>query len=204
MESADFAERFNGWKITERQITEIKAGNANAIAAFISDNSRRVRAMAFSFLSKRRGTHRYAGYEIADLLNQLFVDLPYLRFKDGRGLWSQIRACFRCVLVGGIVNRNSRDIACRVSVDCPAFADDDGGTLADFIPDRAPSPLERVEQAETVEESAPEILACLSDVLKRGKGACGTESTLRAVVEYVFAGYTFAQIKHFAGVCNAL
>lgn len=155
--------------------------------------------MAFSFLAKRRGAQRYAGYEIADLLNQLFVDLPHLRFKDGRGLWSQIRACFRCVPVGGIVNRNSRDIACRVSVDSPAFADDDGGTLADFIPDRAPSPLERVEQAETVEESAPEILACLSDVLKRSKGECGTESALRAVVEYVFAGYTFAQVTRFAG-----
>lgn len=203
MENADFAERFNGWRITEEQITEIKAGNAQAIAAFISDNLRRVRAMAFSFLSKRHSTQRYAGYEIADLLNQLFVDLPHLRFKDGRGLWSQIRACFRCVPVGGFVNRNSRDVSCRVSVDSPAFADDDGGTLADFIPDRAPSPLERVEQAETVEESAPEILACLSDVLKRSKGACGTESTLRAVVEYVFAGYTFAQVKRFAGVCNA-
>ena len=199
MESADFAERFDGWKITERQITEIKAGSANAIAAFISDNENRLRGLAGAFLRKRRGVSRYAGYEIADLLNQLFVDLPHLRFKDGRGLWSQIRACFRCVPVGGFVNRNSRDVACRVSVDSPAFADDDGGTLADFIPDCSPSPLERVEQTETVEESAPEILACLSDVLKRSKGACGTESTLRAVVEYVFAGYTFAQVTRFAG-----
>ena len=60
-----------------------------------------------------------------------------------------------------------------------------------------------VAPAPVVEESAPEILACLSDVLKRSKGECGTENTLRAVVEYVFAGYTFAQVKRFAGVCNA-
>lgn len=200
MESADFAERFDGWTITEKQVAEIKDGRADAIAAFISDNARRLNNMARAFLRKRACVQRYAGYETADLINQLFCDFPSLRYTDGGGLCRQIRQCFLRMVYGGLRSR-SRSVARVVSVETPASVLD-GLTLADVLPDGAPSPLDLVESAETVEESAPEIFACLSDIVRRGKPCCdvATSEDLRALVEYVFAGYTFAQIKRFAGV----
>lgn len=200
MESADFAERFNGWKITERQITEIKASNAQAIAAFISDNENRLRHMATAYLWKRRGMQRYAGLETDDLLNQLFVDLPRFCFKDGRGLWYSVRRCFAYTDIGGLCAVHSCEPACFRSLDEP-LQETDERTLAAVIPDRSPSPLERMEQAESIEERAPEIFACLSDLIGRRKTATRYKARdLRAVVEYVFAGYSYIQIKRLAGV----
>ena len=204
MESADFAERFSGWKITERQITEIKAGSANAIAAFISDNENRLRGLAGAFLRKRRGVSRYAGYEIADLLNQLFVDLPLIDFARPCPFVFQVWRCYCCVVWGGLAHCGYVEPHRSFGLD-DYIAGMDEKTFADALPDNSPSALDRIEREESDRESAPKIAAVLWDVLGRRKITSEKRREyLNGLLEYVFADYTAAQIQKLVGGAYAV
>lgn len=75
-----------GWKITEEQITSIKNKEIEAINNFYFDNEERLRKCAMRYASERNFYKKGVYCDIEDLMQQLYVDIPYLDYSTGRDL----------------------------------------------------------------------------------------------------------------------
>ena len=84
----------------------------------------------------------------------------------------------------------------------PVENDNEDLVFGGLVADSSPSPLELVERQETEEESAASIYACVRDiVVKMRTSKEQKERFLRELLERVFVGYTYEQVRRMAGGC---
>lgn len=74
---------WRGWIITAEQIEAIKAHDREAINKFYFDNYNHLYGMAFNYVYKRRVLHKQYAYEVEDVIQSLYVDMPNLVFNKG-------------------------------------------------------------------------------------------------------------------------
>lgn len=189
------------WQYTAEQVSAIKSGDMQAISKFIFDNERRLRNMAWAFLRKRLTLHKYAGYCVDDFFNQLFIDLPLFKFDGEKAIKNSVCDCFRCVVFGGGISYKCEPYI-DFSLSQPVENDNEDLVFGGLVADSSPSPLELVERQETEEESAASIYACVRDiVVKMRTSKEQKERFLRELLERVFVGYTYEQVRRMAGGC---
>lgn len=99
-----------GWQFEESQIIKIKEFDVTALTQFYNDNLKLLTLISYKYLSKRRW-HGYNDIELDDLLNQVYVDLPYYDFSSRKYLYTSITNSFRLFTTGGIKSKNKRRIA---------------------------------------------------------------------------------------------
>ena len=90
------------WRFTEDQIYKIKMFNKLAIRKFYEDNYNLICAMACKFVSQRVNIKRDYSFNVDDLKNQVYIDLPYYDFSSrGRLYFCIIKGSFLKVNFGG-------------------------------------------------------------------------------------------------------
>lgn len=94
------------WTFTEEQIVNIKHFSVEDMNKFYFDNYDIIMRMAKGFVHKESmyGCHIY---DINDLLQQVYIDLPYYSFRSRHALYiSIVKGSFKFVNYGGIKARN--------------------------------------------------------------------------------------------------
>ena len=192
--------RFGRFIMDEEQAERIAAGDMSAVWAFIENNRMYLTRWARKFLRVRLYFLPKGYYEEDDLLNQIYVDLPFYDLSGEKGLGISVFRSFMSIDCGGIRFRKKRQrhtdsLDAPLSVAARSGDKEDGGTLQDLLPNREPTPEEAFIRRETDEALIPRAVCALSDALSDG----GTmtekmKSELADLLEYVFVGYTFEQL----------
>lgn len=175
------------WKITPEQVEAIKANDREAINVAYFDNYQKFAKIGYNFC---RRVHDYNDRE--DFLQQVYVDMPKFDYANTRTFYFSLSRCFFTLRHG--LSRN-------VSLDAELSDDDDGFTLGSMLADEN-SLEESVERAEIAREIAPEMFNLLREMLreknKEKKFGAEEERGLREMLEYIFVGYTYEQIRQYA------
>ena len=166
------------WKITPEQIEKLKAKDIETLNKVYFDNLEKFKRIGKALCFKARD---FSYYE--DFINQIYIDLPFYNFENlSRFYMSLIISFKRC--------RNFSKY--EISIDTPISGTDEltlGDTLRG-VEDIA----EQTERAEAVKEFAPKFFKVIEKVIGNETKA----EDLRELAEYVFTGYTFAQITRLA------
>lgn len=174
------------WKITPEQVKAIKANDREAINAAYFDNYQKFAKIGYNFC---RRVHDYNDRE--DFLQQVYVDMPMFDYTDTRTFYISLCMCFKSLRKGTLKN---------ASLDAE-LTDEDGYTLGDKLADENDL-AESVERAEIARETAPEMFNLLREMLreknKEKKFRAEEERGLREMLEYIFVGYTYEQIRQYA------
>lgn len=166
------------WKITPEQIERLKAKDIETLNKVYFDNLEKFKRIGLSFCCKSRNYDFYG-----DFLNQVYVDLPFYRFDNLGTMYSSLRRSFkRCRMWSSY----------EISIETPIDGTDEL-TLGDSVED-GEDIADRTERAEAVEEFAPKFF----NVVQKITGKDENDEELRELVEYVFTGYTYAQILRLA------
>lgn len=193
------------WKpfvIEEGQIELIKQSDKNAMAKFIIENERFLRGWAFNFLALRKLRRNSCFYEIDDLVNQLFVDMPLFNFANKKALFVSVTRSFLGVPFGGYRFSNKRDISVSSFDDFVKGSSRtgeriEGSRYGEFVASSDLSPLEVIEQEEHCNEVLLSVFNQLQDVsLSRTSKKRFKE--LLNLVEYIFPNYTFEEVCVYA------
>ena len=95
------------WVFTEEQIKNIKNFSAEDISKFYNDNYEILLGMAKKFIKKqkRMGMHNY---DIQDLIQQVWVDIPYYSYTTRFSLYASIvDGTFKYINYGGMKAKRS-------------------------------------------------------------------------------------------------
>lgn len=91
------------WTFTEEQIVNIKHFSVEDMNKFYFDNYDVIMRMAKGFVHKEHCRYRY---DINDLLQQVYIDLPYYSYRSRYALYlSIVKGSFKLVNYGGIKAR---------------------------------------------------------------------------------------------------
>lgn len=94
------------WVFTEDQIHKIKMHNRLAINKFFEDNYELIKKMAYKFKRNQINIYQDYSFDIQELINQVYVDLPYYNFESRANLFNSItKGSFLCVNDGGYLFR---------------------------------------------------------------------------------------------------
>lgn len=171
------------WKITPEQVKAIKANDREAINAAYFDNYQKFAKIGYNFC---RRVHDYNDRE--DFLQQVYVDMPKFDYTNTQTFYLSLCRCFK---------RLRNYISKNVSFDAE-LTDEDGYTLGDKMADENDL-AESVERAEIARETATEMFNLLREMLrgknKEKKFGAEEERGLREMLEYIFVGYTYEQIR---------
>ncbi len=101
------------WQFTDEQIRQIKNKDQNAMYKFYQDNYEIFCKMAGSFISLEYSLNGYRMYEFNDLMQQVYVDLPYYSYSSRTSLYrSIVFGTFKNVNFGGITSKGKSDRFC--------------------------------------------------------------------------------------------
>lgn len=120
----DIMQDKGAWQFTDELIFRIKRGEASAVAEFFNTNYNLLSRIASSFFWRAFSIHN-ADFTIDDLLNQLYVDIPFYRYSSRSVLYRDIIfGSFANVNDGGIkANRSDVKFSQCVSLDAPLTED---------------------------------------------------------------------------------
>lgn len=128
------------WQFTQEQAEAIKNGDISARNKFYTDNYQQIRRLAQSYCKKE--THIRCRDLVEDMVNQVYLDLPYLRYDDKAYFNYTLYKSFYYVAFGGLsyliennmtgADRKSKDIIIH-SLDAPMTEDENGLTLLDCL-----------------------------------------------------------------------
>lgn len=97
------------WKFSNETITKLKQWNPKAMQEFYYDNLEIITKMAYKFVRNRVDLFRDYSYDVQDLIQQVYIDLPYYDFRSRINLWYCIvKGSFLRVNEGGITTSNNR------------------------------------------------------------------------------------------------
>lgn len=166
------------WKITPEQIERLKAKDIETLNKVYFDNLEKFKRIGITFCLKARDFYFYD-----DFLNQVYVDLPFYHFENLSKFYMSLNTSFkRCRCFSRY----------EISIETPIDGTNEL-TLGDTVAD-GEDIADRTERAEAVEEFAPKFF----NVVQKITGKDENDEELRELVEYVFTGYTYAQILRLA------
>lgn len=116
------------WRFTDDLIIRIKQGDTAAITKFYNANYDIFAGMARKYVWKQRNLCRNFLYEFDDLIQQVYVDIPYYDYSSRCNLYYGIvKGTFMCVNEGGIIAAKRKHITASsiISYDAP-MTDKDG------------------------------------------------------------------------------
>lgn len=91
------------WIYTSEQAKSIKSGDIDSRNKFYFDNYERIKILAKSFLSRGRAFSRSILCSLDDLLQQVYLDLPFFCFDTPQAItFSLKRRCFYLCSFGGL------------------------------------------------------------------------------------------------------
>lgn len=204
------------FKLCSELVVRMAAGEMSALFEFVESNIKFLTGWAVKVLRNYTNVVPANEYEAGDCINQIFVDFIYYDFSDVFHLLCSIFRSFVGVASGGI----SKSIWCKlrnqqpISLDTPLNISQRSGdkkescTLGEMLASDEPSPLEVIETDEHIKEIAPRYFnelgrifgvdtsgATIGELLAfKGKEFSG----FRDVVEEVFRGYTFEEVRTYA------
>lgn len=174
------------WKITPEQVEAIKANDREAINVAYFDNYQKFAKIGYNFCRRVRNYN-----DREDFLQQVYVDMPKFDYTNTLTFYLSLSRCFFSLRRGTKKN---------VSLDAE-LTDEDGYTLGDKLAD-GNDLAESVERAEMAKETALEMFNLLREMLreknKEKKFGAEEERGLREMLEYIFVGYTYEQIRQYA------
>lgn len=214
--------RFGRFLFEDEQAERVKAGDMSAVWEFIEDNRKFLTAWARKYIRNRFYYMPQGYYEADDLLNQIYVDFPLYRLENEKAIFSSIARSFARISCGGYSGRTLVRKNKEISLDAPSEISErsgernEGSTLSDILPSREPTPFAALERKEHVQEIAPRYFreigrlfkadetgsdggATFGEMLAEKYGStAGTENSFQTVIEEVFFGYSFEEIKAYA------
>lgn len=189
------------WKpfvIEEGQAELIKQSDRDAMAKFIIANENFLRGWAYNFLYLGKLHRNSFLYDPDDLVNQVFVDMPYYDFTDKKALFVSVSRSFIGVPFGGYRFSNRRDISVSSLDDFIAGSlrtgeKIEGSRYGDFAVSTDLSPLEVIEHAEHCNTVLLSVFNQLQSVLS-SRSSEKSSKELRDLVEYIFPNYTYSEV----------
>ena len=112
------------WQFTDDTIVRIKQGDTAAIAEFYNTNYTILTKMARKYVWIQHNLFRNYLYEFDDLMQQVYVDIPYYDYSSRSHLYCNIlRGSFSRLLEGGILSAASKhlDASRIISYDTPVM-----------------------------------------------------------------------------------
>ncbi len=107
MKEIKIMEDKGSWVFTEEQIKNIKNFSAEDISKFYNDNFDIIMRMAKKFIKKARSEGLYC-YDLQDLINQVYIDIPYYYYNTRNTLYKSIvKGTFKYINYGGIKAKRS-------------------------------------------------------------------------------------------------
>ncbi len=159
------------WIFTEDQIQKIKMFNRKAVAKFFEDNKLLITCMAKKFILQRVNIFRNYSYFLDDLINQVYVDLPYYNFSSRSSLFASIvKGSFLRVNDGGITFPAEKYISSKKVISYDAPLEDNKNTS--YFLDTLASTQDVADiylNAEDREKKDAEILAYLEKTIPNKK-----------------------------------
>ena len=218
--------RFGRFVFTDEQAERVAAGDMSAVWEFIEDNRKHLECWAQKFIRNHlsflpQDMHG-SFYKSDELLNQIFVDFPFYKLENEETLGKSIYCSFLGISCGGSRWSWKHRQNCETSFDAPAGVHrrsgetEEAGTLKDLLPSMELIPSEVVERKEHVEEIAPHYFYEIGRLFKHEKEERESGATIgellnyqssrhykqvnafQDVIEEVFFGYTFEEIKAYA------
>lgn len=109
--------KFELWGITAEQADKIRAGDVDARNDFYFKNYDILERIAKTFARRHNAAFGRPVYDVAEMLAQLYVDLPFLYWKNGAHLLESIRHCsFTWSAFGGYAQRKIQGLSVKY---CP-------------------------------------------------------------------------------------
>lgn len=164
--------KYEFYKLEPKTLAGIKDGNVEAINRFYEDNFGLFRGMSGKFVRNRRLENIYR-YEVDDLMQQLYVDIPHFDYTDERTLTCSIFRSFKYSDNGGILHRAASARLKNISIDSPIFYKGeamDGAALLDCIVSSA-APDEIIFESEEREKSAQRFEKIIEVLFGTGEAA---------------------------------
>lgn len=212
-----------GWlTLDDEQAARIAAGDMSAVWEFIEQNHDKLTNWARKFIRNKLFFLPFDFYEADEFINQIYVDFPYYKLDDERALTISIFHSFRGISCGGCKRyykaKTAREISLNTPLTTSARSGDksDGDELANFLPCHEPTPSEALERKEHVKEIAPRYFheikryfgqdeqqtrqseATIGEMLAAQNGEEAPYDAFRDVIEEIFFGFTFEEIRTFA------
>lgn len=215
--------RYFPFKLTEECAARMAAGEMTALASFVEENRSFLTRWARKILRNYTNVIPAGQYEEADCINQMFVDFSFYDYSNGEML---IRSIFRSYIgiayggfkrtVYGKSDYRTQSLDAPMSVSGRSGDKSDGDELGSILPSRDPIPSEVLERKEHVQEIAPYIFhevgrifghdqrrkfqdeATIGEMLAAQKGEEAPYDAFRDVIEEVFFGLTFEEVRRYA------
>ena len=218
--------RFGRFIFEDGQAERAEAGDHSVIWEFIEDNYKYLLNWARKFVRTRLSflpEDRHGSfYKPEELINQIYVDFPFYTFESEKTLANGVWRSFRGITCGGFLrfwkarHNNETSFEAPLTVSERSGEKADGNTLKDLLPSREPPPDAILEKREHVREVAPRYFREIGRLFEQN----GTESdggatigeilaynanrqerqvsAFQDVIEEVFFGYTFEEVKAYA------
>lgn len=206
------ARDFHAWNVTRDQADKIAQGDEAAAALFFHDNYDKLRKMAYRYARKNNAAFGFELYDPEEMLNQLYLDLPRLEWKDGARLtFSILYDSYRWTPHGGYTQRKEMGLPIRervkgckekvsdpftfclhfgaISTETPLEDTDGEKTLADKI--AAPREYEVDYTPPPAHKSAQELAELLGDLFNPAE---------RVTLALFLDGKNYAEIAQLRGV----
>ena len=105
-------EDLGAWKLNAELITKVKNTDVKAMEEVFNANYKIFSGMARKFIWIKQKLHNNYNYEYNDLMQQIFIDLPFYDYSSRSALWySIVKGTFCNCNIGGIVQKNKRHIS---------------------------------------------------------------------------------------------
>lgn len=153
------------WSFTDEQIYKIRKCDPEAIRLFFTENYDIIVSMAKRYYWSIRWNKCF---ELNDLINQVYVDLPYYSYTSRTHLWQSIvYGSFAHVNTGGCMSRHWRDVlnASSVSLNATAFDEEEGKDFTDIFGYEC-DPLEELTKDEERDKKDEIIIDFLKKTVK--------------------------------------
>lgn len=203
---------FRAWIVTGDQADKIVQGDEAAAARFFRENYDKLRRMAFRYARKNNTAFGFQLYDCDEMLNQLYLDLPCLDWKDGARLtYTILYNSFRWSPHGGYTQRLEMGLPIRervkgckekvsdpftfclhmgaISTETPLEDTDGEKTLSDII--AAPREYEVDYIPPPIHKSPKELVDILYDLFNPAE---------RVVLALFLEGKNYAEISQIRGV----
>ncbi|MCI8459364.1 MAG: hypothetical protein HFE46_06850 [Clostridia bacterium] len=203
--NANIENKYGRWAVTDEQAAKIAAKDAQAMAQFYNDNYKRIKSKAFRYLrehapyycmpSRGRAPHRY---DIDDMLQQAYVDLPYIDYRSAYTIGLSFYRIFDRVDVGGLTTSTEPRTLGLCFLDNPI--DEEGNAhMLDFIASTAgilPQSAEDTYLLTLEETTVQEYLSqhTIRDILR---DALTADNEYAVMMYEIFTNWTDYEISDF-------
>lgn len=189
---------YSPFVIEEGQAELIKQSDRDAMTKYFTENEKFLRGWAYNFLYLGKLHRNSFLYDPDDLVNQVFVDMPYYDFTDKKALFVSVIRSFIGVPFGGYRFSNRRDISVSSLDDFIAGSSRtgekiEGNRYSDFAVSMDLSPLEVIEHEEHCNSVLLSVFNQLQSVLS-SRSSEKSLKELRDLVEYIFPNYTYSEV----------